>query len=357
MSATKTGGANPASPQTLIHGLARMELLEACKAMGQPAYRAGQLWAWLYGQRVAGWAEMKNLPASFRESLAAQFDIVPVKPLKTDGEPTGTRKILVGLRDGDCVEEVLIPVKDRKTVCVSSQVGCRFACAFCASGKGGFVRNLEPGEIIGEFLLAWREYGERPSNLVFMGMGEPFDNYDSVLKAIRILNDPEGINLGARHITVSTSGVSPGIKRLAGEGIQVELSVSLHAPDDRLRSRLMPVNRKYPLADLMAACGHYAAATNRIVTFEYTLIHGMNDGRTQAVALAKLLKPVGGRVNLIPLSPVDGFEGQAPAPGTAEMFMEVLGKAGINATTRISKGVKIDAACGQLRLKNLKSRI
>ena len=190
-----------------------------------------------------------------------------------------------------------------------------------------------------------------------MGMGEPFDNYDSVLKAIRILNDPEGINLGARHITVSTSGVIPGIKRLAGEGIQVELSVSLHAPDDRLRSRLMPVNRKYPLADLMAACGHYAAATNRIVTFEYTLIHGMNDGRTQAVALAKLLKPVGGRVNLIPLSPVDGFEGQAPAPGTAEMFMEVLGKAGINATTRISKGVKIDAACGQLRLKNLKSRI
>lgn len=345
------------SPKCLIHGLSRSELIEACKAMGQPAYRAGQLWAWLYVRRITEWSGMKNLPASLREALAARFDLVPVKLLEKQGESTGTRKILVGLRDGECVEEVLIPAKDRKTVCVSSQVGCRFACAFCASGKGGYVRNLESGEILGEFLLAWGEDGERPSNLVFMGMGEPFDNYDAVLKSIRILNDPEGINLGARHITVSTSGVIPGIDRLAGEGIQVELSVSLHAPDDALRSRLMPVNRKYPLVDLMAACGRYAAATRRIITFEYTLIRGVNDGRAQAQALAKLLKPVGGRVNLIPLSPVDGFEGQAPAPGAAELFMEILGKAGINATTRISKGGKIDAACGQLRLRNQKPEV
>ena len=335
----------------LIHGLSRLELDEACKALGLPSYRAGQIWTWLYGQRVSDWAEMKNLPATLREVLACKFDIVSVLNQKLEGPPKGTRKILVGLRDGECVEEVLIPAGDRRTVCVSSQVGCRFACVFCASGKGGYVRNLDAGEMVGQVLLAWKEYGDRPSNIVFMGMGEPFDNTDAVLKAIRILNDPDGINIGARHMTVSTSGVIPGIERLAGEGIQVELSVSLHAPDDALRSRLMPVNRKYPLTELLVACRRYVAATKRIITFEYTLIRGVNDSRPQALALAKLLRPVSGRVNLIPLSPVEGFEGQAPTAGTAEMFIEVLGKAGINATTRLSKGTTIDAACGQLRMR------
>lgn len=338
----------------LIHGFSRSELEDACKALGVPSYRAGQIWGWLYGQRVADWVEMKNLPASLRETLASQFEIASVVPLKVEGPPESTRKILVGLRDGECVEEVLIPARDRRTVCVSSQVGCRFACAFCASGKGGYVRNLEAGEIVGQVLLAWKEYGERPSNVVFMGMGEPFDNYDAVLKAIRILNAPEGINIGARHITVSTSGVISGIERLAGEGIQVELSVSLHAPDDELRSRLMPVNRKYPLAGLLKACGLYSATTKRMITFEYTLIRGVNDSRHHALTLAKLLRPLSGRVNLIPLSPVDGFEGQAPVAGTAEMFIEVLGRSGINATTRLSKGTNIDAACGQLRLRSQK---
>ncbi len=337
----------------LIHGQSRQELGDVCKSLGLPAYRAGQIWTWLYGQRVSDWAEMKNLPSALRETLANQFDIGSVKPVKVEGAPAGTRKILIGLRDGECVEEVLIPAGERRTVCVSSQVGCRFACAFCASGKGGYVRNLEAGEIIGQFLLAWKEYGERPSNIVFMGMGEPFDNYEAVLKSIRILNDPEGINIGARHMTVSTSGVVPGIERLAGEGIQVELSVSLHAPDDELRSRLMPVNRKYPIAALMAACGRYVAATKRIITFEYTLIRGVNDSHHHALSLAKLLRPLSCRVNLIPLSPVEGFEGQAPAAGTAELFIEVLGRAGINATTRLSKGTNIDAACGQLRLRSM----
>lgn len=337
-----------------IHGVSRAELADGCKAMGLPGFRAGQVWAWLYSQRVTDWAEMKNLPSALREKLADQFEIRPVSLIRTEGEPSGTRKLLVGLRDGECVEEVLIPSRDRRTVCVSSQIGCRFACAFCASGKAGCVRNLEAGEIVGEFMLAWHEYGDRPTNLVFMGMGEPFDNYEAVMKAIRILNDPEGVNLGARHMTVSTSGLVPGIERFAGEGLQVELSVSLHAPDDALRNRLMPVNRRYPLASLLSACRNYAAATGRIITFEYTLIHGVNDTRRHAAALAKLVKTVPGRVNLIPLSPVEGFEGRPPAPETGPMFIEELKRSGINATLRVSKGSRIDAACGQLRLRSRK---
>ena len=338
--------------RSLIHGISQTELREFCAGAGVPAYRAGQIWNWLYTQRVSGWEEMKNLPASLRQTLSERFDIVPLTLVKRDGTPPGTRKLLVGLRDGEAVEEVLIPARERRTVCVSSQVGCRFACAFCASGKAGWLRNLDAGEIVGQFLLAWREYGDRPTNLVFMGMGEPFDNYDAVLKTVRILNDGDGINLGARHMTISTSGVIPGIERLSEEGLQVELSVSLHAPDDGLRSRLMPVNRRYPLSELLAACAQYARTTGRIITFEYTLIKGVNDSRRQAADLAQLLKAMPARVNLIPLSPVDGFEGEAPAPETGPMFIEVLSKAGVNATLRVSKGTGIDAACGQLRLRS-----
>lgn len=335
----------------LIHGLVRSELAEACRELSVPVFRAVQLWSWLYRQRVATWAEMTNLPVAFRDMLAHRFDLASVKPLKGEGEREGTRKLLVELRDGECVEEVLIPARDRRTVCVSCQVGCRFACVFCASGRGGCVRSLEAGEIIGEFLLAWQEYGERPTNVVFMGMGEPFDNYEAVLKAVRILNDAEGINLGARHITISTSGVVPGIERLAGEGLQVELSVSLHAPTDELRSTLMPVNRRYPLGSLLDACQRYAQATKRIVTFEYTLIRGVNDTREHALALARLLRPLSARVNLIPLSPVEGYAGTAPAQETGPLFIGILERAGINATLRVSKGKSIDAACGQLRLR------
>jgi 23S rRNA (adenine2503-C2)-methyltransferase len=336
--------------KTLIHGLSQAEVVERCAELGQKAYRASQLWNWLYGKRVSSWDEMTNLPAVFRGQLAGIFEIEPVRALTVEGEAPETRKILVGLRDGECVEEVLIPAKgDRRTLCVSSQVGCKFACAFCASGKGGFCRSLEAGEIIGQVLLGWREYGDRPTNIVYMGMGEPFDNYDEVLKSIRILNDGQGINIGARHITISTSGVIPGIERMAGEGFQVELSVSLHAPDDALRDRLMPVNRKYPIAKLMEACARYVAVTKRIITFEYTLIRGVNDSREQAMALARLAKQLPSKINLIPLSPVDGFEGQPPEEGTIGMFIDVLAKGGVTSMVRASKGTKISAACGQLR--------
>lgn len=335
----------------LIHGLLANEMAEVCKLLGQPAYRAGQLWKWLYDRRVSSWDEMRNLPSVFRSQLDERFSLDAVRRIDLAGTAPGTRKILVGLRDGECVEEVMIPAADRRTLCVSSQVGCRFACAFCASGKDGFSRNLEAGEIVGEFLLGWQEYGDRPTHVVYMGMGEPFDNYEAVLKSIRILNDPQGIALGARHITISTSGIVEGIERLMDEKLQVELSVSLHAADDALRDRLMPVNRRYPIARLMEACLRYATVTNRIITFEYTLIDGVNDSREQALALVRLLKGLPARVNLIPLSPVEGFQGQAPSGMATEVFQHVLERAGVNTTVRVSKGAGISAACGQLRRK------
>lgn len=336
-------------PKEMIHGLTLREITEACVSLGQPRYRASQLWNWLYVRRGASWAEMTNLPASFRKQLEQHFDLTPVSLLAVEGEPHATRKLLLGLRDGERVEAVLIPATDRRTLCVSSQVGCRFACVFCASGQGGFCRNLEAGEIVGQVLLACREFGDRPSNIVYMGMGEPFDNYEAVMRSIRILNDGDGLAIGARHITISTSGIVGGIERLMEEGLQVELSVSLHAPDDALRDRLMPVNRRYPIAQLMEVCGRYAAATKRIITFEYTLIRGTNDSREQITALARLVRGVPSRVNLIPLSPVDGFDGEAPSEDAIRKVVEMLERAGINVTVRFSKGKPINAACGQLR--------
>lgn len=342
-----------AKNRPLIHGLLRDELTAICKELGHPAYRAGQVWDWLYRQRVTTWAKMTNVPAALREGLAERYELFSAKPVTQAGEHTGTRKILIELRDGECVEEVLIPARERRTVCVSSQVGCKFACAFCASGKGGWIRNLEAGEIVEELLLACEEYGDRPTNIVFMGMGEPFDNYEAVIRAIRIMNDGKGLNIGIRHITISTSGVVPGIIRLGSEGLQVELSVSLHAPNNELRNRLMPVNKRYPIEELISACARHTETTGRIVTFEYTLIRGVNDTREQAAELAGLLKTLPSRVNLIPLSPVDGYEGLPPIDGTSEIFKERLSKVGVNATYRVSKGGAIDAACGQLRLRRL----
>ena len=335
----------------LIHNLSREELAGLFIELAEPKYRAAQLWSWLYVKKAAAWSAMTNLPAALKEKLSARFNMESVIALKTEGEPGGTRKILVGLQDGEQVEEVLIPGGDRKTVCISSQAGCRFRCAFCASGQGGFLRNLEAGEIVGQIILAANTYNDRPSNVVFMGMGEPFDNYDAVLKAVRIINDKDGLGIGARKITISTCGVVPGIERLAEEGIQVELSVSLHAPDDELRSKLMPVNNKYPLAKLIEACRKYFEKTGRIITFEYTLIKGMNDTAAHARSIVTLMSGLPARVNLIPLSPVEEFPGQASVPEKAEVFMEILGRAGINTTLRLSKGSSMKAACGQLRFR------
>ncbi len=339
----------------LIHDLTREELKQVCLDLRQPAFRAEQIWNWLYVRRVPDWDGMKNIPAAFRKTLAETYSLEPAATVQSAGGQgaQGVRKLLMNLPDGECVEAVVIPAKGRSTVCVSSQAGCKFKCAFCASGQAGFRRNLLAGEMVGEVLAAARELGAAPTHVVWMGIGEPLDNYDAVLKAVRIVNDPSGLSVGARRITLSTCGIIPGIRRLAGEGLQVELSISLHAPDDALRTRLMPVNRVYPLADLIPACRDYADKTGRLITFEYTLIKGVNDSPEQAKALVRLLKPVHARVNLIPLSEVAEYDGQPSAISTAILFIAVLERAGINATLRASKGGGVNAACGQLRASRL----
>jgi 23S rRNA (adenine2503-C2)-methyltransferase len=339
--------------KTFAHGLLPDELGAIVAQCGSEPYRAKQIWQWMYSKLADDWSAMKNLPTALRAALEERLILASVRAVETSGPPGRTRKILGALQDGECVEEVLIPARDRRTVCLSTQVGCRFNCAFCASGKAGLVRNLDAGEIVGQVILAAREFGERPSNIVYMGIGEPLDNYYAVMKSLRIINHPDGLGIGARRITISTSGVVPGIQRLAGEGIQFELSVSLHAAEDDLRSRIMPVNRRYPLKDLLAACAEYTGKTNRIITFEYTLIRGLNDQPEHARALISRLRGLKCRVNLIPLSPVEEFEGETPEPEAGRRFMQLLNDAGINATYRDSRGTSLKAACGQLRRRHL----
>lgn len=335
--------------RTPLQGLLPEDLTALCKAEGFPAFRAKQLWQWLQVQRVTAWEDMQNLPKDFREKIGAAYTPCPLQKIQSSGLDGGTRKLLFRLQDGEHVETVLLPGNGRLTVCVSCQVGCKMGCAFCASAKGGFARSLQAGEIVAQVLAAATETGTRPDHIVYMGMGEPFDNYDEVLRAIRVINHPEGLSIGARKQTLSTCGIIPGMERLAGEGLQVELSISLHAPNAEIRRRLMPIERKYPFDDLLRACADYTRRTKRIITFEYTLIHGVNDAPEDAAELAGHLRRFPSRVNLIPLSPVAEFEGEAPPPRAAERFLQMLERRGVNATLRRSRGKKVDAACGQLR--------
>lgn len=335
--------------QRLITSLTRTELSEAIKGSNQPAYRADQIWDWLYVKYARSWDEMKNLSSDLKKQLSENFILTPGELIETTGNTGETQKLLVRFPDTESIEEVLIPAGQRKTVCVSSQAGCRFHCAFCASGQAGFKRDLETGEIIAQVLLAAKVWKEKPTHVVFMGIGEPLDNYDNVIKAARIINDGDGINIGARRITISTCGVVPGIQKLSDEGMQIELSVSLHAPNDQIRSKLMPVNRKHPLSELIPACKKYAEKTKRIITFEYTMINGINDQTDHAHQLAKLLRPLHARVNLIPLSSVEEFEGKPSTVSAIKSFMSILERSRINVTLRDSKGGALKAACGQLR--------
>ena len=333
-----------------IHSLSLDQLVLFCQQQNIPKYRAKQIWRWLYVQHASAWDDMQNLPASLRQQLADNFHIALPLIVHCAGSPTRTQKLLLQLPDAERIEVVIIPARKHATICVSSQVGCQFHCPFCASGQDGLKRNLTIGEIVQQVLVSLQtETNTNSTNVVFMGMGEPFDNYDHVLSSIRIINDHDGLNIGARRITISTCGIIPGIQRLAGEGLQVELSVSLHAPDNNLRSQIVPANKKYPIEQLLSACNDYTNHTGRIVTFEYTMIDGTNVSPEQARQLAAILKPLHCRVNLIPLSAVSEFAGQ-PAPAqTAEMFVETLDASGINATIRASKGSEVKAACGQLR--------
>ena len=332
-----------------IYGLSLHELREWCKDRGHKDYRAPQVWRWLYVHAVKSWDDMNNIPLKLRDAMAETFLLRSAECVKTLGEVGTTQKLLIRLQDEEAIETVVIPARGRLTVCLSSQVGCKFKCAFCASGQGGFHRDLGAGEMIEQILVAAEMVGKSPTHVVFMGIGEPLDNYDAVLKAARIINDGEGLRIGARRITISTCGIIPGMKRLADENLQVELSVSLHAAKGELRTRLMPVNQQYPVAQLIDACGVYTRKTGRIITFEYSMIDGENDSRQRAKELVDLLRPLSCRVNLIQLSTVSEYSGRTSRPEVCKMFMDVLKKAGINTTLRRSQGGAFEAACGQLR--------
>ena len=320
---------------------------------GLRAFRADQILQSLYRDYIDDWDLATTLPKDFREALKVEFPITKYETLDVSKSDDGTQKLLIGFEDGNSVETVLIPATGRFTQCISTQVGCAMGCAFCASGSRGVVRSLTADEIVAEY-MAGRKLGEI-TNIVVMGMGEPFANYDETMRALKLINAGKGPNLGARHITLSTCGVVPGFKRLAAEGIQFELSVSLHAPNDALRNELMPVNRKWPIDELLAACREYTLATKRIITFEYTVIKGVNDSRACAEELARRVKSVPmAKVNLIPLSPVSHRpDFKTPNDQTMLMFLDILMKNRIQTMLRRSRGKDRDAACGQLRLRHI----
>ncbi|CCB89695.1 23S rRNA (adenine(2503)-C(2))-methyltransferase RlmN [Simkania negevensis] len=338
-------------------GLLPGELKGWLEENGEPAYRYKQIFDWLYKKTVFAFDEMANLPKSLREKLAASFSL-PSLTLMTieDSADEETTKFLWKLRDGKLVESVLISSGDRRTVCVSSQVGCPARCAFCASGKEGLIRNLTAGEIHEQVLqiqAQLKKKGEHVSHIVFMGMGEPLDNYDQVVKALRLLTHPLALNLSPRRITVSTVGVVEGIEKLMDEEISVNLALSLHAPNQNLRKKIVPYSRKYLLEDILKAVDLYSKKTKRDLTYEYVLLKGINDSRKEAQELGELLKGQHCCVNLIPYNPVDGLNLKRPEKESIEAFREILDRAGIRSTWRYTKGKDIAAACGQLALKKM----
>jgi len=371
-----------------IKSLTREELETQFAAWKQPKYRVAQLLEWLYVHRVTSWEAMTNLPKPLREKLKENFSFQTLELLRKQGARDTTQKFLWRLHDHSLIESVLIPANpalygeasDRHTLCVSTQVGCAYGCKFCASGLDGLKRNLTPDEIVEQVLAVerWNASSSSSSssnpteesitrtrtttrtnerlidNLVIMGMGEPLANYDHLLKALRILNAPWGGRIGARKITISTSGLAPQIRRLANEPLQFRLAISLHGATDEVRNKIMPVNRKYPLKELVAACEEYQGQKGRMLTFEYILIAGVNDSVGQAKPLAALARRLFAKVNLIPYNRVEGLPWERPDEETQEKFLAALEKQRVTATLRREKGHDIDAACGQLRLKTEK---
>ena len=333
------------------------EIEELMKKLGQPKFRASQIFGWLYkeaGKGAADFEDMTNVPAVLRQKLAEISVIgLPMILKAQESALDGTRKYLFGLGDGNAVESVFMRYKFGNSICVSSQAGCRMGCSFCASTLGGLARNLTAGEIAGQILSAERDTGERISHVVVMGSGEPFDNYENLSSFIRIINDPKGLNIGMRNITVSTCGIVPMIERFGEDFPQVNLAVSLHAADNESRSDIMPVNRKYPMTELLKACRNYAANTSRRVTFEYTLVKGVNDSEEDAEKLAELLRGMLCHVNLIPLNTVRERKFETTGKAAAQRFRAKLEARGIPATIRRELGDDIDAACGQLRLSTM----
>jgi 23S rRNA (adenine2503-C2)-methyltransferase len=342
-----------------IKSLQFHELEDKVREFGQPLYRARQIADWLYQKRVQSFDEMTDLPQALRKRLAEQFDFSKIDIVRVLGSRDTTRKFLFQLNDFNLIESVLIPASpalygsrsDRRTICISTQVGCAYGCKFCASGLEGFSRNLRPNEIVDQIIAVERENGEKIDNIVFMGMGEPLANFDNVMRAIRIINAPWGLGIGARHMTVSTSGLAPQIRKLADEPLQIRLAISLHGATDEARSQIMPINRRYNIEILLSACDYYTSRKKQRLTFEYILIAGVNDSDEQARLLAGHAKRLSAKVNLIPCNTVHGLPWSRPSEDRQEKFLSLLRERGIAATLRREKGHDIDAACGQLRLQ------
>jgi 23S rRNA (adenine2503-C2)-methyltransferase len=353
-----------------IKSLGREQLEEQFKAWGLPGYRLNQVLEWIYQRRAVSFSSMTNLPADVRARLQETYTLQTLELARKQGSRDTTQKFLWRLPDGSFIESVLIPANpalfgeasDRHTLCISTQVGCAYGCRFCASGLEGWKRNLEPFEIVEQALGIERwntslpeplaQKGERlVNNVVVMGMGEPLANYNNLLSALKILNAPWGGGIGARRITVSTSGLAPQIRKLADEPFQFRLAISLHGATDDTRSKIMPVNRKFPLKELVAACEYYQEKKGRMITFEYILISGVNDGEDQIAPLADLAKKLRAKVNLIPYNKVEDLPWERPSEQIQERFLSALESRGVTATLRREKGHDIDAACGQLRLK------
>ena len=334
-----------------IKSMTQEEITSDIRAMGESAWRGGQVFSWLH-KGAESFDEMSNISSSLREKLSSEYYItVPKIERKLVSEIDGTIKYLWRLRDGNCIETVLMRYKHGNTVCISSQVGCRMGCLFCASTKAGYVRSLEPSEMLDQVMFSQKDSGETVSNIVLMGIGEPLDNFDSVMRFLELVNHPDGMNIGMRHISLSTCGLVKMVDRLAEKDLQLTLWVSLHAPDDETRSKIMPVNKGTGVAELIAACRRYFEKTGRRISYEYALIDGMNDSDAQADMLARLLRGTPAHINLIGLNDV----AESPLKPSRRMdeFRKRLESRGVTVTARRRLGSDIDASCGQLRRRFL----
>ncbi len=327
------------------------ELQAALKELGQPAFRGKQVFSWLH-KGARSYDEMTNLPQSLRSILAEKYPICPPEVIrKQESKLDGTIKYLWRLSDGNCVETVLMRYHYGNTVCISTEVGCLMGCAFCASTLGGLVRKLEPFEMLDQVLFTQVDSGQPISHIVLMGIGEPLDNYDNVLRFLELVNHPEGMNISMRHISLSTCGLVPKIDKLAEEKLQITLSISLHAPSNEIRNTIMPVNKAYPVEELLAACRRYYAKTNRRISFEYAMINGVNDTVDAARLLIQKTKGLPAHFNLIPLNHVEESPLKPSTKSAVQTFQNILEGAGIPTTVRRTLGSDIDASCGQLRRK------
>ena len=332
------------------------ELKEEMISVGEKPFRATQIWEWLYKENVSSFDEMTNLSTELREKLKSNYEIGTYKIIKKLESKDGTKKFLFDILDGNAIETVLMDYKFGKSICVSTQVGCKMGCEFCASTGIDFVRSLSSGEIVEQILAVQREENVKVSNVVYMGIGEPLDNYDNVVKSFKILNDQKGLNIGARHISISTSGLVPKIKQLADEQLQCTLSISLHATTNEKRNEMMPVNKVYPIEELIEACKYYIKKTGRRISFEYALAKDNNDNLDDAKRLVKLLKGMIAHVNLIPINKIENGKYIKSTNENILKFRDYLNENGIVATVRRELGSDIDAACGQLRRKNLEEK-